>query len=191
MAIITGFQQNATGKVSNYFPGDIIGGQTTATLGAEGYFAKDDCIIGNALFRASDEQSVASNATLAGTQIIAGINARNTGGSYMPWDASLQGYSYVTPAGSQPTAWIGGKIGALVTGVDATGAANHVSVIGEQIWVKLTDGSLASAPISIADVTGYVKADGLKIYATGGYNSSVTVGANQTLAIIAGNLLGA
>ncbi len=191
MANVPGFQQSATGVVGNYFPGDIIGGQTTVTLAANGYFAKADCIVGYGLFRAADGVSVASNATDAGTQVLAGINARNTGGAYMSWADSNIGYSYVTPQGSQPTAWFGGKIGALITGVQADGTANHVPAIGEQIWIKLLDGSIAAAPASVTAVTGYIQAIGLKVFSVGGYNQSVVIGANQTLAVIAGTLLGA
>lgn len=192
MAVVyPGFQQAATGVVGNFFPGDIIGGQTTATLAANGYFAISDCVIGNALFRAADGLSVASTSAAAGTQVLAGINARNTGGSFMSWADSNLGYSYITPQGSQPTAWIGGKIGVLITGVQANGTADHVPVVGEQIWVKLLDGSLACAPASVGAVTGYILAAGLKVTLVGGYNQSVTVGANQSLAIAAGMLLGA
>lgn len=191
MAQIPGFQKSATANVAMFYPGDVIGGQTTVTLSENGYLAADDCLIGNGLFRSTDGVSVSNSSVVAGTTVVAGINVRNAGGAYMSWTDSQLGFSLSTPAGSQPTAWIGGKMGALVTGVNTSGAANHTPLIGELLWMNNTTGALACAPASVATVTGYTKVDGVKVQTIGGVNENVTIGANQGLVVIAGQILGA
>ena len=81
----------------------------------------------------------------------------------------------------------GQNILAVITGVDTDGLADHVPLIGEQLYVSETDGSLACAPLSVATVTGYVKATGWTVSKTG-LLTPATVGANQSFCAFSGLL---
>lgn len=190
MALRPGTQKTASAQVTTFFPGDPYGGQTAVTLAANGIFALGDVVIGNAVFYAPNGNQAASNITAATTSVIAGIAMRNQGLAPLGWNASQDGYGLIASEGSQLSVFIGGKIGALITGVNTSGAADHVPILGDLIWVKTSDGTFGAVPASVTTVTGYVRAFGLAVLFVGQYNPFITIGANQTLGVIAGNLSG-
>lgn len=190
MALLPGFQRSASARVNQILPGDVYGGRTSVTLGAQGYFALGTVTIGNAVFMATNGNQVASNITAAGTSVVAGIALRNQGGSPLSWTDSQIGYGFTASEGSQISVGFNGKFGALITGVDTTGTADHIPLIGEQIWVNTTTGAFACAPSTVTSVTGYVIAQGWLVNRVAMFNATITVGANQTLGLIAGQLAG-
>lgn len=188
MNIIPGFQKKVYLNVFNGYPGDLASNVTQDTDGAQGYFSLGDVIVGNCCFIANNGNQVASSSSVSGaTQVIAGFVLRNQGLAPMTWTDSNKGYGMLVPDGKQATVANNGSFLGIITGVDDTGVADHVPVIGESIWVKLLDGSLASAPKNITSVTGYVQALGWNVKLING-NTPAIVGANQTFASFGGML---
>ncbi len=190
MAVRPGFQKTGSLQVNTILPGDIVGGRTAVTLGAESVFALGDLPIGGGAFITANGNQAAVSTSAAGTSVVAGIVLRNQGLSPLSWADSQAGYGFTAPDGSQVSLFIGGKVGALITGVDTSGSATHTPTIGENIWINTTTGAIASAATSVATVTGYIRAVGLAVNQVGMYNATVTIGSDQTLGIIAGNLAG-
>jgi hypothetical protein len=190
MAILPGFQRTATKRVNEILPGDVYSGRTAAVLGANGKFALGTVTIGNGCFLATNANQVASSTSAAGTSVFAGIVLRNQGGAPLSWADSQTGYGYSVTEGAQVSVGFSGQFGALITGVNGSGVANHVPVVGEQIWVNITTGAFACVPAGVTTVTGYVIAPGWLVNRIAMYNATVTVGANQSLCLIAGQLAG-
>jgi|GEM_PF-6071056 hypothetical protein len=190
MSDFPGFQRSATGVPNQVLPGDVIGGRTAVTLGANGKFALDTLTVGYAAFLTANGNQAASNITDAGTSVVGGIVLRNQGLAPMGWAESQVGFTFVVDQGAQVTLGVNGKFAAIITGVDTSGTPDHVPVLGDQIWVSTTTGAFASAPASVTTVTGYVIAPGWLVNKVNYVNSTVTIGAFQTLGSFAGQLAG-
>ncbi len=187
-----GFQREVSAFVNNGYPGDISSAQTAVNLYAKGGFAKGTLIVGNACFvvlaGSQGNQFSAVRADAGVTAPIAGFVARNQALSPWSWADTNQGYSMNIDDGKQVMPVTGGQnLLAVITGVDEDGLADHVPLIGEQLYVSELDGSLASAPLSVTTVTGYVKATGWTVSKTG-LITPATVGANQTFGAFSGLL---
>lgn len=187
MTLYPGFQKQVNLNVYQGYPGDLASDRCAVILGANGKFASGDVNVGYGCFLTTNGNQVASDTTTAGTSVVAGFVLRNWGAAPMTWVQSDVGYGMTVPDGKQATVAFAGDFYSVVTGVNGSGAANHVPTVGENIWVKTTDGSLASAPASVTTVTGYVQAAGWYITGTGGLTPA-TVGANQTFAKFSGSL---
>lgn len=185
MAIVVGFQKNVSLNVNAGLPGDLGSARTMVTLAANGLFALGDVIVGNAGFYAPSGNQVVS-ASADGTTAVAGFVLRNSGLAPMGWTDSQKGYGFIVPDGTQASLGINGDFLAIITGIDANGAANHVPFIGEKIWVKLLDGSIACAPSSVATATGYVATNW--IVTKVGLLTQATVGTNQSFGQFSGQL---
>jgi hypothetical protein len=179
---IPGFQQQVNLAINNVTPGDIFGARTSVTLGANGKFALGDVNVGNFAFNCTSGVQVSSDSTSAGlsTPSVAGFVVRNAGpGAVMNNNDSSTGFGLVVPNGKQATVAINGDAAAIVTGVNSSGVANHVPVVGDILFASNTDGSLASVPAGTTTVTGYTPAYGWAVTFTG-YTTNATVGANQS-----------
>lgn len=183
MTLYPGFQQSVGLTVNQALPGDLLSDRTAVTLAANGLFAKGDLPIGGGAFYATNGNQVANSTAGAGTSLFAGINLRNTGLSPMAWSDSQLGYGFVTPDGTQATIATRGDIAVLLTGVNGSGVADHVPVVGDVVWISTTDGTLASAPSSATTVTGYVITGGFVVTQVG-LITQATVASNQSLARI-------
>lgn len=186
MALNPGFQQAATATVRAGFPGDLASAKTAINIAAEGLFALGDLIVGNGAFYAPGGNQVVTDSA-NGTTAFAGIVLRNAGLAPMSWADSQIGYGFIVPDGTQATVANGGDFKAIITGVNASGVADHVPLVGENIWVNLTTGAWAAAPISATSVTGYTRAGTFKVTRVG-LLTSATVGVNQTFGVISGNV---
>lgn len=182
MPNVPGFQKQVNLQVFEGYPGDLASSRTVLTAASRGLFAKGAVIIGNAAFLCVSGNQMASNSTDAGSTYVAGFVLRNVASAPMPWADTAVGYSMLVPDGKQGTAAYGGDFLGIITGVQTNGTANHVPVLGEPVWVKLTDGSLASAPSSVTTVTGYVLNPHGWVVTEVGIYTSATVGANQAFA---------
>lgn len=186
MALLPGFQRTVTSIPDSAVAGDILSAKTQVQLNATNVFALGDVIVGHACFYANSGNQVCSSAsTIGATQLVAGFVVRNMGLAPMGWVDSAIGYSLIVPDGKQPTVAQGGDFAGLITGVNASGVANHVPVLGEAVYVALTDGSLASAPVGTT-VTGYVATNWNITYTD--LVTSQTIGANQKLVKFSGQV---
>jgi len=187
-----GFQKSVSAFVDNGYPGDISSAQTAVNLYAKGGFAKGTLVVGNACFLVlaggQGNQFSAVRADAGATAPIAGFVSRNQALAPWSWANTAQGYSMNIEDGRQVMPITGGQnILAVIAGIDEDGLADHVPLIGEQLYVKEIDGSLACAPVSVTAATGYVKATGWTVSKTG-LLTSATVGANQSFCAFSGLL---
>lgn len=187
MSLITGFQKSVDLNVYNAYPGDLASDKTAVTLAGNGYIALGDVTIGACCFLNASGNQVATNSSNAGTTALAGFVLRNQGLAPMGWSDSQAGYGFVAPDGTQVSVAIGGDFYAVITGVQADGAANHVPLVGELIWINTTTGALASAPSSVTTVTGYIQASGWKVSKVG-LLTPATVSTNQSFCVFSGLL---
>lgn len=187
MGLLPGFQKSAYLKVQQGLPGDLGSGRTVVNLAANGYFALGPVTVGVGCFLATSGTQVCTASSDAGTTTSAGIVLRNQGLAQMSWSDSQQGYGFTVPDGGQPSVANGGDILVILTGVDTSGAANHTPVVGDVVWQKLTDGTLASAPSSVSTVTGYIRLGTFRVTLVG-LLTSATVSTNQTFGQISGTL---
>lgn len=187
-----GFQKSVSAFVDNGYPGDISSAQTAVNLYAKGGFAKGTLTVGNACFVVSaggkGNQFAASRTAAGSTAPIAGFVARNQALAPWSWADTSQGYSMSVEDGRQVMPITGGQnILAVITGVDANGVADHVPLIGDNLYVSEKDGSLACSNVPLTKDAGYVKATGWTVSKTG-LLTSVTVGANQSFCAFSGLL---
>lgn len=185
MALRPGFQQQVNLQMLQGLPGDFASDRTAVTLSANGLFAKGDVTVGNACFYGTSGNQVVSNSS-NGTNAVAGFVIRNAGLSPMGWSDSQAGFGFVVPDGTQANVATGGDFMAVITGINSSGVADHVPVIGDIIWVNLTTGALASAPSSVSTATGYIKT-GWKVTKVG-LLTQATVSTNQTFGVFSGQL---
>jgi len=187
MSTIVGFQKQVDLNVYNAYPGDFASNRTAVVLGANGLIALKDVVVGAGCFYSTSGNQVATDSADAGTTSLAGFVIRNQGLAPMGWSDSQAGYGFIVPDGTQVSVAVAGDFYSVITGVQADGTANHVPTIGELIWVNTTTGAIASAPINVTTVTGYVQATGWKVTNIG-LLTPATVGTNQSFAIFSGAL---
>ena len=187
MTLYPGTQKQVTLNVYAAYPGDVGSNRTGVILGANGKFALGDVTVGYGCFLAGNGNQVASTAAAAGTNIVAGFVLRNQGNAPMNWVQSAVGFGMVVPDGKGVTVAFAGDFVSVITGVSAAGVANHVPTLGENIWISTTDGSIASAPVATATVTGYVQASGWYVSLLG-LSTPATVGVNQAFVQFSGTL---
>lgn len=195
---IPGTQRQVNLSMIQGYPGDLASNRTITQNGAIGLIALPDTtvptapidvFVGKFGFACSSGNQVCSNATIAGlvNPMVAGFVLRNYGSAPMTWVQSAVGFGMSVPDGKIATVAFLGDFISVVTGVDTTGTANHVPVIGDILWANNIDGSVASTSASVTLVTGYTLAPGLRITQVG-LIVSFTPGVNQTAAIFSGYL---
>lgn len=156
-----GTQRQVSAFVVNGYKGDLASVQTPVNLTARSMIAKGLVNIGQFVFRVNANQAQSVKAGSSG--LVAGFTLRNQGSAQSSYEAGVIGYTMIAEDGKTLSVAQAGDFFAVITGVDALGVADHIPTYGEQLWAKDVDGSVASAPSSIATVTGYTKVSGMYV----------------------------